>query len=299
MPTLTSSFSERLFDRIVDTDSRICLGIDPRPSAHPLTHPDRFGHDPAQVAKAVVYYFQAIIESTQDIVACYKLQSAFFEVLGVPGLIALAQLLADLKAKDIPVILDAKRSDISSTAEAYAKAYLDKGVFSADALTVNPYLGMDSLAPFVSEAQKQQKQIFVLVKTSNPGSQDFQDLKLADGSLLYEKVADRLHDLGKDKLDSLGYAAIGAVVGATHPEELAKLRQRLPHSLFLVPGYGAQGAGSKDILPAFDEEGFGALISASRSLTYVSREDDFADRAREAAEQMRDEINEVVEEALF
>lgn len=151
---MAQPFAERLFERIKKTNSRVCLGIDPRPESHSLTHPERFEGDPAQIARAVVHYFQAIIQATHENVACYKLQSAFFEALGVPGIIALAQLIADVRARGIPVILDAKRGDIGATAEAYARSYLGNGVFASDALTVNPYLGEDGLEPFVTQANK-------------------------------------------------------------------------------------------------------------------------------------------------
>lgn len=287
------TFPDRLYARIRKVDSRVCLGIDPRPDAHPLTHPSRFKNDPAQIAKAVVYYFQAVIQATENLVACYKLQSAFFEAMGVPGLISMAQLIADIKSRGIPVILDAKRGDIGSTAEAYAGAYLGDGVFSADALTVNPYLGMDSLAPFLTQAVSEARGLFVLVKTSNQGSADFQDVRTDDGRKLYERVADRLTDLAKNHLSGQ-YAPLGAVVGATHPNELRELRQRLPHSIFLVPGYGAQGAAAQDIAGAFDEDGFGAVVSSSRALTYTTQADDFSVRAKGAAEAMRDEVNAVL-----
>ena len=284
------TFPGRLHDRIRKVDSRVCLGIDPRPDAHPLTHPSRFKNDPAQVAKATLYYFQAVIQATEDIVACYKLQSAFFEALGIPGLISMAQLIADIKSRGVPVILDAKRGDVGSTAEAYAGAYLGDGVFSADALTVNPYLGVESLAPFLTQAVSEARGLFVLVKTSNLGGADFQDVQTDDGRKLYERVADSLTELARDHLSGR-YAPLGAVVGATYPEELRALRQRLPHSVLLVPGYGAQGAAAADVAGAFDKDGLGAVVSSSRALTYTTQEDDFSARARVATEAMRDAIN--------
>ncbi|MBS3948116.1 MAG: orotidine-5'-phosphate decarboxylase [Dethiobacter sp.] len=288
-------FSERLHERIQQTGSSVCLGLDPRPEAHPLTHPERFGNDPAQIAKAVVNYFRAIIEATADAVACYKPQTAFFEALGIPGLIALAQLLADIRAIKIPVILDAKRGDISTTAAAYAQAYLGDGVFAADALTVNPYLGVDSLQPFLTQAISAGRGLFVLVKTSNPGSRDFQDTQLASGQTLYEHVADALTALAEAHRDRSGYSPVGAVVGATYPRELAALRRRLPHSLLLVPGYGAQGGSAEDVAPAFDERGLGAVVNASRGLTYTTTGDDFAERARQLTLAMRDALNRAIE----
>lgn len=288
------AFTDRLFDRIRRTNSRVCLGIDPRPEAHPLTHPERFEGDPAQTARAVVHYFQAIIGATHDVVACYKLQSAFFEVLGVPGVIAMAQLIADVRARGIPVILDAKRGDVGVSAEAYARSYLGNGVFASDALTVNPYLGGDSLEPFVAQAVKADRGLFVLVKTSNPGSADLQDLRLEGGSLLSEHVAGLVTSLAEPHRGPSGYAPVGAVVGATHPEALKTLRALLPYSVLLLPGYGAQGAGAEDIAGAFDEDGLGAVVSSSRALTYLTEDADFAGRSRAAALVMNVELNGVL-----
>lgn len=285
------TFFERLAARIHKTDSRVCLGIDPRPEAHPLTHPDRFKGDPAQVAKAVVYYFQAIIQAAEAHLACVKLQAAFFEVLGIPGLIAMAQLIADLRARGVPVIVDAKRGDIGVSAEAYARAYLGDGVFGADALTVNPYLGGDSLEPFAAQAARAGRGLFVLVRTTNPGAADLQDLALAGGERLFERVADRVVELAEPYRGAAAYAPVGAVVGATAPAALGSLRARMPHVWFLVPGYGAQGGGAKDVAAAFDGDGVGAVVSSSRALTYGTQGTDFAERAREAAAEMQTAVN--------
>lgn len=293
-----ASFAVRLQQRIAAADSRVCLGIDPRPMAHPLTHPERFDDDPAKQAKAVVYYFQAIVEATADLVACYKLQSAFFEALGIPGLIAMAQLIADIKARGLPVILDAKRGDIGSTAEAYADAYLSESVFAVDALTVNPYLGSDSLQPFVDAAVAKGRGLFILVKTSNPGSADLQDLELKNGRKLYEHVAEMIQHLHPLSTAPDSYSPIGAVVGATHPEELGRLREHLPKRFLLVPGYGAQGGSAGDVAAAFDVRGSGAIVSSSRGLSYLSEGDDFAQRSRQATLSMRDSLNEAISQRL-
>ncbi len=286
------SFSERLHERIKQNNSRVCLGIDPRPKDHPFTHPEKYQNDPAQVAKAVVTYFRNIIETTQDLVACYKPQSAFFEAMGIPGTIALAQIIADIKSLNIPVILDAKRGDMGSTSEAYAEAYLGNGVLSSDALTVNPYLGMDGLEPFVNAAHKNQRGIFVLVKTSNPGSADFQELETREGLYVYDHVAYQLAERSKPLIKN-GFSPIGAVIGATHPEELEQLREIMPSSIFLVPGYGAQGGTAEDTVGAF-KDGQGAIISSSRALTYITQEENYAEVSRNATLTMRDEINQVL-----
>jgi orotidine-5'-phosphate decarboxylase len=288
------TFSERLHERIKQTNSRVCLGIDPRPKDHPFTHPDTHQNDPAQVAKAVVSYFRNIVESTQDLVACYKPQSAFFEAMGIPGTIALAQIIADIKSLHIPVILDAKRGDLGTTSEAYAEAYLASGVHSSDALTIHPYLGMDSLEPFITKAQQNQRGVFVLVKTSNPGSADFQELETREGLYVYDHVAYQLAERSKSIIGKDSFSPIGVVIGATHPEELEQLREILPHSIFLVPGYGAQGGTAEDVAGAF-KNGQGAIISSSRTLTYITQEGDYAEQARRATLMMRDEINQVIE----
>lgn len=289
------SFSNRLQQRIRTLDTRVCLGIDPRPERHPSTHPDTHGNDPATVARAVVTYFRETLETTAELVACVKLQSAFFERLGIPGLIAMAQLLADVKNLGIPVILDAKRGDIGETAGAYADAYLGEGVFNADALTVNPYLGRDALAPFAKAATERGRAIFVLVKTSNPGSADLQDLDVSGTRRpLWQHTADLVAGLAREHASEAGFGPVGAVVGGTHPNDLATARRMLPHSLFLVPGFGAQGASANDVVAAFTTEGLGAVVNASRSLTYVTSAGDFADAAATAARTMRDDINAAI-----
>ena len=291
---LVSAFAARVHQRIRRLDTRVCLGMDPRPEAHPATHPDRHGGDPAAVARATVEYFRAILESTADAVACVKLQAAFFERLGIPGLIAMAQLLADARAMDIPAILDAKRGDVGSTAQAYADAYLGDGVFAADALTVSPYLGRDGIVPFAAAAAERGRGLFVLVKTSNSGSADLQDLPVHDDRQpVWRHAAELVAGLADEFADGAPheYGPIGAVLGGTHRADLPTARGLLPRSLLLVPGYGAQGARAEDVVGAFATDGSGAVVSASRSLTYVSDGGDWAERARAAATSMRDAIN--------
>jgi len=260
-------FSARLHERIRDTGSRVCLGIDPRPETSPLTHPERLGRDRQRVADAVADAYEGVLREASPYLACCKPQAAFFEALGPEGQGALARVMAAARELELPVILDAKRGDIGSTAEAYARAYLTDGPLSADALTVNPYAGLDTLEPFVEAAEADGRGLFVLVKTSNPGGADLQDLRVEGGLSVHEVLAERL----AARADTLhagegGYTVLGAVVGATHPETLTTLRRRMPRSVFLVPGVGAQGAGPDDVIGAFDEDGLGAVVSASRSL---------------------------------
>ena len=292
------TFTDRLHDRIHATDARVCLGIDPRPELSPLTDPARHGHDAARVAAAVESSFAAILHASHEALACCKLQSAFFEAMGLPGLGAMAGLLAVARELGLPAIVDAKRGDIGSTAEAYARAYLTNGTFAADALTVNPYLGLDTLEPFVDAALEHGRGLFVVLKTSNPGSGDLQDLALVDGRRLHEALADRLAARASDlPRDARGYSALGVVVGATYPTELAALRARVPASVVLVPGYGAQGGRAEDVAAAFDADGLGAVVSASRSLTYLpaTNERELASAASAAVREMRDAINRALD----
>jgi orotidine-5'-phosphate decarboxylase len=288
-------FAARLHARVRALDTRVCLGIDPRPSAHPSTHPARHDHDPARTARAVVAHVREVLDATHDLIACVKPQSAFFEALGIPGLIALAQVLADARERGIPTVLDAKRGDIGSTAEAYAAAYLADGVFAADALTVNAYLGLDTLEPFLAAAVRGGRGLFVLVKTSNPGSGELQDVAGADGRALHERLSDALavRSLDLDR-DDAGYGPLGAVVGATYPRDLAAARTRMPRSVLLVPGYGAQGGRADDVAAAFDAAGLGAVVNASRTLLYPTGGDDVS-ASRTAARDMRDDLNRALE----
>lgn len=294
---MAAGFATRLHHRIQELDTRVCLGIDPRPALHASTHPDSHDGDPARTARAVVTYFQQIIEATSDLVAAYKPQAAFFEALGIPGLIALAQLQADIRERGVPLISDAKRGDLDSTAAAYADAWLTDGVFATDALTVSPYLGGDSLLPFSDRALENGRGLFILVRTSNPGAAEFQEVRDAAGTAVFEHVADRVRQLGEEAalvgaVDPAGYSHAGAVVGATlGAGTIGALRQRMPRAVFLLPGYGTQGGSLTSAAAAFDGHGLGAVVNASRSLTYFPEGQDPATAARAATIQMRDRLN--------
>jgi len=256
--------------------SFLCVGLDPHPSLLP--------------EKDVAVFNRAIIEATADVVCCYKPNLAFYEAMGPQGLEVLLRTVEAVPSH-IPVIADAKRSDIASTAEAYARALFD--VYGFDAATVNPYLGTDSLAPFLERADKG---VFVLCRTSNPGGADLQGLTVtSDGTSrpLYEAVA----ELARDRWNERGN--VGLVVGATFPEELGRIRQLCPRLPFLLPGVGAQGAEvAATVRNALDEDGGGLIINSSRQILYASSERDYAQAARRAAEALRDEINRQREAAL-
>jgi orotidine-5'-phosphate decarboxylase len=256
--------------------SFLCVGLDPHPSLLP--------------EKDVAAFNRAIIEATADLACCYKPNLAFYESMGPQGLEVLLRTV-EAVPRHLPVIADGKRGDIASTAEAYAHALFD--VYGCDAATVNPYLGGDSLAPFLQRADKG---VFVLCRTSNPGGADLQGLTVAsDGTArpLYEVVA----ELARDRWNERGN--VGLVVGATFPEELGRIRQLCPRLPFLLPGVGAQGAEvAATVRNALDEDGAGFIITSSRQILYASSGRDYAQAARRAAEALRDEINRQREAAL-
>jgi orotidine-5'-phosphate decarboxylase len=252
--------------------SLLCVGLDP--DARRLPAVSRNQPDP-------IYAFcMALVEATADLVCAFKPNIAFFEALGPAGLETLRQLIADIP-RDVPVILDAKRGDMGSTAEAYAEAVFER--LGADAVTLSPYLGGDSLAPFLRQPEKG---CIVVCKTSNPGSADLQDLRLASGQPLYMEVARRARDDWNER------GNVGLVVGATYPQELAQVRAACPVLPLLVPGIGAQGGElAAAVQAAVNSDGERAIISASRSIMYASAGADFADAARYEALRLREAID--------
>ncbi|MBA2667353.1 MAG: orotidine-5'-phosphate decarboxylase [Trueperaceae bacterium] len=291
-------FAARLEESMRARGSRVCLGIDPRADTHPLMQEG--APEPEALADRIVAFYRAMLAGAHDAIACVKPQSAFFEALGLPGARALAAVCDEARSHGLPIVLDAKRGDIGSTAEAYADAYLGDGPLRADALTVSPYLGIDTLEPFAVRALRHGRGLFVLVTTSNAGASALQDLVTEDGRRVYEHVADAVAAL-EARLAPGGrgrYGPFGAVVGATRPGRLAELRRRLPRSLLLVPGYGAQGAGAEDVVAAFDEARFGAIVSSSRALVPSPAATDLDAVARAAgvlATAMRDTIEAALE----
>jgi orotidine-5'-phosphate decarboxylase len=285
-------FAERLGSSMRRRASRVCMGIDPRPAAHPLMAGDP-STGRAAVGDRVVAFYGAMLEGAHDVIACVKPQSAFFEALGPAGIEALARVLELARSLDLPIVLDVKRGDIGSTAEAYAEAYLAEGPLRADAITISPYLGLDTLEPFVDAAVRSGAGVFVLVATSNPGAATLQDLVAEDGRRVYEHVADAVGAYGARLAAGDAYGPVGAVVGATRGGRLAALRRRLPRSILLVPGYDAQGATADDVTAAFDEGRLGAVVSSSRALVPppdVAGLREVARCARERAATMRDRI---------
>ena len=290
-------FADRLLDKVRSKDSRCVVGLDPR-----------IDQMPAFVSKsgaclAITEFHELVLDAVADLVPAVKPQLAFFEQYGVAGIQAFENTVRAARQRGLLVIADGKRNDISSTAEAYANAYLGGG-FDCDALTVTPYLGRDSLVPFVEACRKHGKGLFVVLKTSNPGSQDFEDQRLAEtGRPLYEKIAGALNELGRELVGESGYSSIGAVIGATFPEEGRRLRSLMPKALILVPGYGAQGGSAKAAAECFNEDGLGAIVNSSRGITYafgdpnISR-DAFVRSVRDNTLRMIGEINAALKTAV-
>jgi len=285
---------DRLSQAIEQKKNPTCAGIDTRIGHVPQVIRDRYDCTTAQgAADAIWAYNRELIEIVQDIVPSVKIQIACYEMYGLPGLEAFKKTVDLAREAGLVVIIDAKRNDIASTAEAYANAFLGgagQPAFEADLLTVNPYLGWDGIEPFLKASDD--KGLFALVKTSNPSSSQLQDLQLADGRTVFEAMGDLVEQWGEGTVGACGYSRIGAVVGATHPAQGAALRKRLPHTFFLLPGYGAQGAGGKDIVGMFDEKGGGAVVNNSRGLiaAWQKSELHYRDAVRAAACNMQADL---------
>jgi orotidine-5'-phosphate decarboxylase len=305
------NFSDRLAKAIKEKNNPTVLGLDPKLEFIPDSIKKACFKDCdcsfKAAAKSIVEFNIGLMDATYDIIPAIKPQVAYYEMLGPEGISAFNQTIQYAKQRGFVVIADGKRNDIGPTAEAYSCAFLGKtslldtrrDVFNADALTVNAYLGIDGIKPFLNDCTQEEKGIFILVKTSNPSSGQFQDLKLEDGRRIYEMVADLVNEWGEPLIGNSGYSSVGAVVGATYPDQLKALRERMPKTWILVPGYGAQGGGSKDVAAAFDKNGLGAIVNASRSLMCAHKLDfwkdrysceDFREAARAEAIRMRDDI---------
>ena len=295
MPPMTP-YATRLHAAIRAKGTAALVGLDPRLDLLPpkIAADARATHSgPAEAAAAAFEAFCVrLIDVVAPLVPAVKPQAAFFEQYGPPGVMALGRVIAHAKVQGLIVILDAKRGDIGTTAEAYAAGLLGgaepEHPWQADALTVSPYLGADTLDPFVTRAKQVGGGIYVLVRTSNPGAGTFQDVT-QDGRTVYETVADAVERLAEATADADGYGCVGAVVGATYPDELAKLRGLMPHAPLLVPGYGSQGGTAADVAAAFDARGLGAVVNSSRAINFAFRDKKYAetfgpDRWEDAAE---------------
>lgn len=297
---------DRLIEKIEQTQNPTVAGLDPKldyvPEYIRRKCFDKYGETLKGAAKALLEFNKGLIDALYDIVPAVKPQAAYYEMYGTAGVKTLYKTQEYARSKGMFVITDGKRNDIGTTMEAYAAAHLGKvkvgsaeyEPFLGDALTVNGYLGSDGIKPLLKVCGENNKGIFVLVKTSNPSSGELQD-KLVDGMPIYELMGEMCENWGKELPGKYGYSGVGAVVGATYPQQIERLRGALPHTFFLIPGYGAQGATAKDIAAAFDENGLGGIVNSSRGIMCAYQkqkcsEHNFAEAARREAIRMRDEI---------
>ncbi|MEL7238606.1 MAG: orotidine-5'-phosphate decarboxylase [Planctomycetota bacterium] len=293
-------FADNLAAAMREKNSRICVGIDPNFAKLPPAL-RKLGADRREIIDAFYDFTTGVLDAVTDVAACVKFQSAYFEQYHVEGIEAYFSLVAEAKAKGLLVIGDVKRGDIGATSEAYAAGHLDpialEDAATPHAITVNPMLGLDTLEPFVDTATRNDKGLFVLVRTSNPGSAALQDVELKDGRTWSQALADQLQSIAAQHVGESGYSSVGAVVGATQPHTMVELRKRLPNSVFLLPGYGAQGGKAETAKAAFDDDGLGALVSASRSVLYAEplEDEDWKQAIARAAREMHVDVNRVVE----
>ena len=250
---------DKLYDAVA-ARGPVCVGLDTDISYLP----EGFVDSAKTAGENIVAFNKAIIGATKAVAGCFKVQIAYYESLGMDGMKAYADTLAAVRAAGVPVIADIKRGDIAKTAEMYAKAHFE-GDFEADFITLAPYMGLDSIQPYMSYMQQKGKGVFVLVRTSNPGAKDFEYEKLADGRHVYDMVGDKLNELGKQAMGESGYSSVGLVIGGTHIEEAAEIRARYKDSFFLIPGYGAQGGTAPDIAQ-YLSCGNGGVVNSSRGI---------------------------------
>ena len=295
--------TDKLIDGIIAMQNPTCVGLDTLFDY--LPNDMRAGAKTFEdVAERVLEFNKKIIDSVYDIVPSVKVQIAYYEMYGAAGMKAYYETLKYATAKGLVVIADAKRNDIGSTASCYAKAFLGETqvndntlkAFPSDYVTVNGYLGSDGIVPFVEECEKHDKGIFVLVKTSNPSGAEIQNMVLDNGMPMYEYVGGLVEKWGESTIGSYGYSAVGAVVGATHPTEAARLREVLPHTFFLIPGYGAQGGKAEMLKSCFAANGLGGVVNNSRGIlcAYKKNGGTYYDAAREACVAMQKDLSSVI-----
>ena len=305
----------KLVEKIKKTGAPIVVGLDPMMNFVPehikATAFEAKGETLEGAAEAIWLYNKEIIDKTYDLIPAVKPQIAMYEQFGIPGLVAFQKTVEYCKEKDLVVIGDIKRGDIGSTSAAYATAHLGKVKvgntmcegFKEDFVTVNPYLGTDGVQPFIDVCKEEKKGLFILVKTSNPSSGEFQD-RLIDGRPLYEHVGEKVAQWGEQLMGD-SYSYVGAVVGATYPEMGKVLRKIMPKSFILVPGYGAQGGQGKDLVHFFNEDGLGAIVNSSRGIIAAYKNEQYAkfgaenfgDASRQAVLDMIEDIDGALKQA--
>ena len=295
--------TDRLIEKIIDMQNPTCVGLDTLFDY--LPDEMRAGVTTFEgVAERVFEFNKKIIDTVKDIVPSVKVQIAYYEMYGVAGMKAYEETLKYAAEKDLVVIADAKRNDIGSTASCYAKTFIGETTvnenalkaFPSDFVTVNGYLGTDGIAPFVAECESKDKGIFVLVKTSNPSGAEIQNLVLEGGMPVYEHVGNLVEKWGESTIGKYGYSAVGAVVGATHPTEAKRLRETMPHTLFLIPGYGAQGGNAQMLKSCFKADGLGGVVNNSRGIlcAYKKNGGTYYESAREACKVMQKDLSDTI-----
>ena len=300
---------DKLIEKIKQTNNPTVIGLDPRYEMLPKCITEKYTKDLEGVAEAIIEFNKTLIDNTYDIIPAAKIQIAFYEMYGILGMEAFKETCKYAKEKGMIVMADIKRGDIGSTAIGYSNAFLGKttigenqeSIYDVDFVTVNPYMGTDSVKPFIEDCKKYDKGIFILTKTSNPSSGELQDLKLENNQEVYMHVAKLVEKWGEELRGENGYSSVAAVVGATYPHQLQQIRKAAPHTYFLIPGYGAQGGKASDIALGFDSNGLGGIVNASRSLMCAYKSDrwkeqysekEYAKATRAEAIRMRDELKQ-------
>ncbi|MBM6716415.1 orotidine-5'-phosphate decarboxylase [Gemmiger formicilis] len=271
----------------VAANGPVCVGLDTELSYLPESAVD----STKTAGENVVAYNRALIDATKSAAGCYKVQIAYYESLGLDGMRAYAETLRMVRETGLPVIADIKRGDIAKTAEMYAKAHFT-GDFEADLITLAPYMGLDSISPYLPYCKDQGKGVFVLCRTSNPGAKDFEYQKLADGRHVYDLVGDSISALGQDYMGETGYTSLGLVIGGTHTEEASAIRAAYKNTFFLIPGYGAQGGKAADIA-RYLNKGNGGVVNSSRGILLAWKKQpgvDYAEAAYNECVRMREDI---------
>ena len=306
-----TNMMDKLIDRIKETNNPTVIGIDPKYDMIPECIKNKYEQNMEGVAKAIEEFNKALIDATFDIIPAVKINIAFYEMYGLEGIKVFEETCKYAKEKGMLVMADIKRGDIGSTSKAYSNAFLgrtqigekEEKIYDVDFVTLNPYMGIDSIKPFIEDCKKYNKGAFIIVKTSNPSSGDLQDLKLENGEEVYTRVAKLVEEWGEDLRGKYGYSSISAVVGATYPKQLKDLRKTAPHTFFLIPGYGAQGGKAEDIALGFDSNGIGGIVNSSRGLMCAYKsdlwkdkytEERFAEATRQEAIRMRNELNNAI-----
>ena len=307
------NITDLLIEKINATQNPTVVGLDPRLDIIPEhikneayeTH----GKTLKGAAQAFTMFNKAIINEIYEFIPAVKPQIAFYEQYGAEGIASYIETIEYARSKGLLIIGDVKRGDIASTAQAYGDGHIGEVeientkhlVYKEDYITINPYMGYDSIEPYIPYCKDKQKGLFILVKTSNKGSGDLQDLMI-ENNTIYERVADLVEEWGKETIGLYGYSALGAVVGATYPAQIEALRKRMPRTFFLVPGYGAQGAGAKEVAHAFDTNGTGAIINSSRAILTAYKNERYKDKysieefalaSKEEVLRMKNDLNQV------